>query len=377
MSEVGKVFAGDATHFAITAVRRAVADAGLYMDDVDGLLVSWGTSGGPLTLGQTLGLRDLKINTVLNSFGATSGVAIQYASMAVASGMASTIVYVHADAPLANPAARASDAYGRRRLSSRSTGFAAVTLAAGITGANHTYAIAARRHMHAYGTTEDDFGAVAVAQRRWATLSPHATMRMPISIEDHHASRWIAEPLRLLDCCLVSNGAVAVVVTSAERSRDLPRPPVYVWGWGQSHPGYTMRAGCEFGLRTGAEQSGRMAMGMAGISPRDVDLAQIYDCYTYTVLVTLEDYGFCAKGEAGEMVRSGATSPGGRLPVNTGGGQLSGYYLWGATPLSEAVMQLRGEAGDRQVARHEVALVSGNGGTLDHHSSLVLAATQC
>jgi len=375
MSEVGKVYGGDAAHFAVTAVRRAVADAGLDMSQVDGLLTSWGTSGGQGTLQQALALRDLRLNVVLNSYGATAGAAVQYAAMAVTAGVASAVVYVHADAPLTDPTVRASNVYGAGRYhSTNPTGFRAATLASGLSGANHTYAMAARRHMHHYGTTDDDLAAVAVAQREWATLSPLATMRTPITVDDHHASRWIAEPLRLLDCCLVSNGAVAVVVTTAERARDLRPAPVYVWGWGQAHPGYSMRQGCELGLRTGAVESGHAAMAMAGIGPADVDLAQLYDCYTYTVVVTLEDYGFCAKGGAGELVRSGATRPGGSLPVNTGGGQLSGYYLWGATPLSEAVMQVRGEAGERQVDRHEVAIVSGNGGTLDHHATLVLGS---
>jgi len=171
---------------------------------------------------------------------------------------------------------------------------------------------------------------------------------------------------------MVSNGGIAVVVTSVERARDLAHPAVHLWRTAQSHPGYTMARGCEFGLTTGAARSGPAAMAMAGIRPSDVDLCQLYDCYTYTALVTLEDYGFCAKGEGGAFAASGALAPGGQLPTNTGGGQLSSFYLWGMTPLSEAVIQARGEAGERQVAPHDVVLVSGNGGLLDHHATLVL-----
>src|SRR5579863_7136523 len=134
-----------------------------------------------------------------------------------------------------------------------------------------------------------------------------------------------------------------------------------------------MVRGSEFGLRTGAVQAGRAAMGMAGVGPADITMAQIYDCYTYTVLVTLEDYGFCAKGEAGQLAASGALAPGGSLPVNTGGGQLSGYYMWGFTPLSEAVIQARGDGGARQSPGGDVILVSGNGGILAHHSALILS----
>jgi acetyl-CoA acetyltransferase len=226
--------------------------------------------------------------------------------------------------------------------------------------------------MAAFGTTIDDLGAVAVAQRSWAADNDLARFREPITMEDHHASRLIADPLRLLDCCMVSNGAVAFVVTSAERAAHLRNAPVHVRGCAQSHPGYSMESGSDFGLRSGAATSGPVALERAQVSLADVDLCQLYDCYSFTVLLTLEDYGFCAKGEAGEFVAGGATSPGGRLPVNTGGGQLSSFYLWGSTPLHEAVHQVRGSAGRRQVAAHDVCLVSGNGGLLDHHGTLVL-----
>ena len=197
-------------------------------------------------------------------------------------------------------------------------------------------------------------------------------MRDPITVEDHHNSRWIAEPFRLLDCCLVSNGGVAVVVTSGERARDLQQPPAYIWGWGQGHPGYVMERGCEWGLTTGAVQSGKAAFAMAGIGPDDIDVAEIYDCFTFTVIVSLEDYGFCAKGEGGPFAASGVLGRGGSLPTNTGGGELSAYYMWGMTPVSEGVIQTRGQGGGRQVDEHDLVLVSGNGGTLDHHGSLIL-----
>jgi acetyl-CoA acetyltransferase len=194
-----------------------------------------------------------------------------------------------------------------------------------------------------------------------------------MTIEDHQASRWVAEPLHLLDCCMVSNGAVALVVTGIERARSLAQPPVHVWGVAQSHPGYRLAKGCEFGIVTGAAISGPAAMDMAGIKPADVDVCEIYDCYTYTALVTLEDYGFCEKGEGGPFAASGVLGPGGALPTNTGGGQLSSFYLWGMTPLSEAVIQARGQGGQRQVAKHDVVLASGNGGLLDHHGTIVLS----
>jgi acetyl-CoA acetyltransferase len=171
----------------------------------------------------------------------------------------------------------------------------------------------------------------------------------------------------------VSNGGVAVIVTTADRAADLAQPPVHVLGWAQAHPGLDMSRGSDFGLVSGAATSGRAAMKMAGVTAADIDVLELYDCFTYTVLITLEDYGFCAKGEGGPFVSSGALGPGGSLPVNTGGGQLSSYYLWGMTPLSEAVIQARGQGGERQVEAHDLVLVSGNGGILEHHSTLVLS----
>jgi acetyl-CoA acetyltransferase len=204
-------------------------------------------------------------------------------------------------------------------------------------------------------------------------MNERARFREPITIEDHQNSRYVAEPLHLLDCCMVSNGGIAVLVTTADRARDLAKPPVYLWGAAQTHPGYQKAHGSEFGLVTGASRSGPLAMEMAGVKPGDVNVCELYDCYTYTALVTLEDYGFCEKGEGGAFVESGVLAPGGALPTNTGGGQLSSYYLWGMTPLSEAVIQARGEAGERQVGNHDVVLVSGNGGMLDYHSTCVLS----
>jgi acetyl-CoA acetyltransferase len=198
-------------------------------------------------------------------------------------------------------------------------------------------------------------------------------MKKEMTLDDYHASRWIVEPLHLFDCCLVSNGGVAVIVTSAERARELKQPPVYLLGFGQAAPGDNQRAGSEPGIHTGAKKSGELALRMAGVELADVDVLELYDCYTYTVLVTLEDYGFCAKGDGGAFVEDGKLGPGGPLPTNTGGGQLSSYYMWGFTPLSEGVIQARGHGGERQVEKHDVVLVSGNGGVLNWHSTTILS----
>jgi acetyl-CoA acetyltransferase len=374
ITATGKVYGRTAGDFAAEAVRLAVADAGLSLSDVDGLLLSNGLSGGvDFRLQTELGLRNLRLMNQMTAAGATAITQVQYAAMSVATGIATTVVCVHADAPLKGPGTSSGDIYRGAAGRRGPRGFGAVAVASGVRGANASYALAARRHMARYGTTSEQLGAVAVAQREWAAKNERARFRDPITVEDHQASRWIAEPLHLLDCCMVSNGGVAVVVTGVDRARDLAQPPVHLWGAAQTHPGYSMAHGSKFGLVTGAAISGPAAMAMAGIGPADVDVAEIYDCYTYTAMVTLEDYGFCAKGEGGPFVASGALGPGGSLPVNTGGGQLSSFYLWGMTPLSEAVIQARGQGGERQVPRHDVVLASGNGGVLDYHGTLVLS----
>ncbi|MDA8043958.1 MAG: thiolase family protein [Actinomycetota bacterium] len=372
ITDVGRVYGRSAADFAADAVRRAVADAGMTLQDVDGMLVSSGVSGGvDVKLARRLGLQDLGILSQISQVGSTALSQVQIAALAIAGGLAETVVCVHADAPL-RQAQRSGAAYGERV--SQGAGFTALAAASGPRSPTAAYALAARRHMQRYGTTSEQFGAVAVAQRGWASMNPIAVFRDPITLEDHQASRWTVEPLHLLDCCMVSNGGVAVVVTRADRAGDLPHPPVHLWGWSQSHPGYTLGCGSNWGLTTGASLAGPAAMEMAGVGPRQIDFRQIYDCYTYTVVVTLEDYGFCAKGEGGPLAASGALGPGGDLPTNTGGGQLSGFYLWGMTPLAEAVIQARGEGGGRQVSPHDLGIVSGNGGILDHHSCLVIGS---
>jgi acetyl-CoA acetyltransferase len=371
LTEVGKVFGKTARGFAAEAVRLAVADAGLSLGDIDGLLVNARTGTDlNLTLARTLGLGNLRLLSEINAFGASAAIMIAQASKAVLSGEAEVVVCVFADDPKKQDT---GGAHAYRASSLTATGFRSAETAAGFTSVNHRYALAARRYMDHYGLTSSHLGAVAVSQRAWALDNPVAQMRAPLTLDEYHRSRWVVEPLHLLDCCLVSNGGAAVVVTTPERARDLPNTPVYVRGWGQAHPGYVLERDSDFGLVTGAAASGPAALKMAGMTVYDIDLREIYDCYTYTLLVTLEDYGFCGKGEAGELAASGALAPGGTLPTNTGGGQLSSFYLWGMTPLIEALTQLRGEGGRRQVRQHATAIVSGNGGILDHHGTLVLA----
>lgn len=371
ITEMGKVYGRTAAQFAAEAVRRAVDDAGLVLDDVDGLLTNAGiTTGVGLPLQRQLGLRNTRMLSEVQAYGSSAGAMVQYASMAVAAGMVDVVACVFADAPLQQGASIGAAYDGGADLPK---GVSALSYASGVVAATTMYALAAQRHMTAYGTTSEQLGAVAVAARQWAQQNPLAQMRKPMTLEDHQSSRLVSDPFRLFDCCLVSNGGIAVVVTSEERAATLAQPPVHVLGWAQAHPGYPMQRGSEFGLTSGAALSGPAALKMAGVTIDDVDVAEIYDCFTYTTLVSLEDYGFCEKGEGGEFVASGALAPGGSCPTNTGGGELSSYYMWGMTPLSEGVIQARGQAGERQVESHDVVLVSGNGGVLDHHSTLVLS----
>ena len=370
MTELGAVFGRTAPQLAADAVRAAVADAGLTMGEVDGLLVTSGL-GGELTpqLAGRLGLDELALVSSVGAYGASAGVMIGMCAQAIAAGTASTIVCVFADTPLMEKG-RTGDAWSAARAPLE--GVQGWQIASGGTAPNAYYALAARRHMEMYGTTTEHLGEIAVSQRLWAAGNPLARFRDPITSEDHRSSPWIADPLRRLDCCLVSNGAVAVVVTSAERARDLAAPPVHIQGHGQAHRPRRLRRDSDWGLRTAAPESWARASRMAGVTLSDIDVVELYDCYTYTVLVTLEDYGFCEKGEGGAFVEDGRLRPGGSLPCNTGGGQLSSFYMWGFTPLSEAVIQLRGDGGARQAGEPGTALVSGNGGFLEYHSTLVL-----
>jgi acetyl-CoA acetyltransferase len=373
ITKQGKVYDHSHVGFAAEAVKLALDDAGLARDDLDGLLVNPGLSWGEAAMAsfqlqQAMGLRDLRLSASMSLGGATAAAMIQHATQAIDAGLCRTVACVFSDAPLKPPAAT-----GEKKSGGSGSAYAfgrGLDAAYGQFGVNAMYAMVARRHMHLYGTTNDHLGAVAVAARAWANRNPQAQFRdAPMTLDDYHRSRWVVEPFHLFDCCLVSNGGLAVIVTAADRAGDLRRPPVYVRGMGQGHPGGDPAET----LTSGAVLAKEPALRMAGVTLADVDVVELYDCYTFTVLVCLEDYGFCKKGEGGAFVAGGRIGPGGTLPVNTGGGQLSSFYMWGMTPISEAVIQLRGDGGERQVPGAEVALVSGNGGILSTHSTLILA----
>ncbi len=246
-------------------------------------------------------------------------------------------------------------------------------------GAVAGYALAARRAMHTFHTGPETWKHIAVGQRKWANLNPAATMYdLPMTFEDYYNAKWIVEPFRLFDSCLMTDGGRAIILTSAERARDLRHPPVLIMGIGQHNPSYDVHQATHLAGPTGAKKAGEMALGMAGITLKDIDACEIYDCFTYTVEITLQDYGFFGPGEGEDWFKNGTIEPGGRMPVNTSGGQLSEGYYMGLTPLSEAAMQLMGRCGNRQLGPvtntkpPEIILCSDNGGILQTHSCTVL-----
>lgn len=237
------------------------------------------------------------------------------------------------------------------------------------------YALAASRHMHEFGTTRRDLAEIAVAARGWAQLNPNAFVRDPLTIEDVLDARRVSEPLGVRDCCLVTDGAGALIVTSAERAATLRAKPVYVLGTGESSQHASISSMPDL-TRTAAIESGRQAYSMAGLGPADIDVFEIYDAFTITTLLFLEDLGVCPKGEGGRFVQSGALAPGGRLAVNTNGGGLSYCHpgMYGIFVVIEAVRQLRGTCGARQVPGCETAIAHGNGGTLSAQSTVILGS---
>ncbi len=228
-----------------------------------------------------------------------------------------------------------------------------------------SYSLAAARHMHQYGTTRTHLAEVAVAARKWAQLNPEAFSRDPLSIEDVLKARMVSDPLSVRDACLVTDGGGAYVLVRADRAKNLKKKPVYMLGCGSAHWHRQISSMPDLTV-TAASESGPRAFEMAGLKPSDVDVLELYDAFTINTILFLEDLGFCKKGEGGAFVSGGRIAPGGSLPVNTNGGGLSCVHpgMYGMFLIVEAVRQLRGEAGDRQVKNPEVALAHGNGGVL-------------
>ena len=350
------------------SAHAAVADAGLKMSDIDGLCTaSVGSTMWPMPVVEYLGLRPTFIDGTM--VGGSSFIAHLLPAMhALNSGQCNAVLVCYGSTQRTATFGRREIAQARRWMDPQpyETPYEPFNPPS-------AYALATSRHMHQYGTTRRDLAEVAVAARRWAQLNPEAFMREPLSIDDVLAARMVSDPLSVRDCCLVTDGGGAYVMVRADRAKDLPRPPVYVLGNGTAVWNRQISAMHDLTV-TAATQSGREAYAMAGLSAKDMDVVQLYDAFTINTLLFLEDLGFCKKGEAGAFVRDGAIAPGGRLPVNTNGGGLSCVHpgMYGIFALIEAVRQLRGECGARQVAGAQTAIAHGNGGTLSSQSTAVL-----
>ena len=366
----GRIPGRSAMSFHVEAAKNAIADAGLRRDEVDGLIcASWPPSSAvglaPTDIAQRLGLR-IRFGSEATSFGVLGGDAAHLAAWAVVHGMADYVVCTYGE----NPHYAAFNPYRQTLGDGQLEGDEA---AFGYFGAPSAYALAARRGMHEFGTGPETWGEIAVAIRKWANLNPRAVMcKKTLTLDDYMNSRFVVEPLRLYDICQVTDSGRAFLVTTAERARDCKRPPVYIMGMGQDHPGVGIGQAKYLAGSTGAKKSGKQAFKMAEITLKDIDACEIYDCFTYTVEVTLMDYGFFEPGEGKDFLKAGRLGPGGDFPINTSGGLLSEVYQQGFTPLTEAVVQLRGEAGDRQLDDPKIILVSGNGGTLSSHATTIL-----
>jgi acetyl-CoA acetyltransferase len=353
---------------AAEASGLALADAGIPRSEIDGLLVGSSQGVRPDRLGVDFahqgGFSDLRLLEHVEIKGATTVAMIQRARHAITTGEASTVLCVFADAPLV--AGRgAGSTYAQ---SGGNTGVRGLERASGLLGSVPTYALLAQRWLHVTGTDAQALRTVATTARGWARGNPAAVNREPLDDAGYDASPMIAEPLRLLDCARPVNGAVAVVLTG-EPSIGSSR--LRVRGTGRDHPVRRRRAGTESWFGGGARAVDD-ALAQAGMTRSDLDVAELYDPFSIVTLILLDEYGLTGDVPVGAFVRDGHTGPGGSLPTNTGGGQLSGFYLQGMTPLAEAVVQLRGDGGDRQVPDAAVALVGGIGGRVDHHAALVL-----
>jgi acetyl-CoA acetyltransferase len=350
---------------ATEAVRAALDDAGLRPSDVDGLVTFTMDNNTEIAVARELGILSLKFFSRIQYGGGAAAATVQQAAMAVATGVADVVVCY-----------RAFNERSGQRFGQVSTALAAAPTSSGV-DASWSYphglstpaadvAMIARRYMHVYGATSEDFGRVAVADRKHAANNPNAFFYgKPITLEEHQASRWIAEPLHLLDCCQESDGGVAIVVTSVQRARDLRQKPVVIRGAAQGSGAdqYVMTSYYRDAL-TGLPEMGLVGdqlWSQSGIAPEDVQVAILYDHFTPFVLIQLEELGFCPRGEARHFIDAGAIEVGGLLPINTHGGQLGEAYIHGMNGIAEGVRQVRGSSVNQVDDVEHVLVTAGTG----------------
>jgi len=333
------------------AVERALNAVGLERDAIDGYIHCWGEREDLRYLGLSPNL-----NWSLSCGGATPTAAILGAIGAIETGQAEMVACVYGIAPTSGYIPGLRDL---KSIGSYSYGYPSLY---GMVGAASAHALHARRHMHLFGTTSKQMGAVAVQQRAYAAVRPKTLgYGKPITIEDHQASPLIVDPFRRLDCCRDTDGGVAVLICRADRARALTPQPIYILGAGMGQNVVNWHNGTIYQHHDNIAPAKARAFAQAGITIADIDVAELYDPFTISVIMQLEAYGFAAEGQGGPFVAEGGTGPDGVIPTNTGGGQLSGFYATGFTPIIEAIVQLRGEAGAGQMKKADIALCSGHG----------------
>ncbi|CAB4725315.1 unannotated protein [freshwater metagenome] len=369
LSDLGRV--DDKTELQLhqQAIRRAVADAGLTRDDIDGLCSTGTGVLSPIEVAEYVGLsqrlRHVESSTV---GGSTWEFMSRHAASAIALGLVDVVVLSYASttrADLKRGVRTSNLSFGARDNQQFDAPFGHTLVS--------KYAMAAQRHMAQYGTTIEQLAEVAVSARANAADNPEAYYRDPITIDDVLSSRPIADPLTKLQCCIRSDGGGAVVLAAEDRARDLAKAPVWILGTGEAVSHVTMSEWPDF-TESPCVRSGRDAFAQAGVTPADIDVCQLYDSFTITVLLTLEGLGFCPPGEAGRFVEGGTLRIGGGLPTNTDGGGLSACHpgMRGMFLIVEAVRQLRGESAARQVADARLACVNGTGGWMSSASTMIL-----
>ncbi|HEX4979229.1 MAG TPA: acetyl-CoA acetyltransferase [Acidimicrobiales bacterium] len=361
----------------IEMIRTALDDAGLSISDVDAIFSCTGMMAS-MELAEYLRIQPRYTDTTMTG-GSSFEVHVEHATAALALGLCDVAVIVYAQTPRSSKGGMGGMAGAMAMMGGGDAPMLEWDLPYGFGTPASSYSLAATRHMAQFGTTSEQLAEIAVSTRKWAAFNPNARYQDPITVDDVLASPMIAAPLHKLDCCLVTDGAGAIVLTRADRAKDLKKPPVYVLGTGTSHthamsisqmPDLTVTAGAV---------SGPKAFAMAGLSPSDVDVVETYDSFTITVMLALEDLGFCKKGEGGDFVSGGRLAPGGELPTNTNGGGLSYTHpgMYGMFVLVEATRQLRGEGGEgRQVPDAKVAVAHGCGGVLSSTSTVVLGTEE-
>jgi acetyl-CoA acetyltransferase len=364
-SDLGQVADGmSPMDLCAQGIVRALADCGLTMKDVDGLFCAMTQQRMSIvSLIEYLGIQPKFIGSSMTG-GSSFEFHVAQAAAAIEAGLCNVAVIAYGSTQRSVGRKQAS----QREVNPYETPFKPFL-------PTSAYALAASRHMHEFGTTREHLAEVAVAARKWAQLNPAAWEKKPLTIEDVLKARMISHPLSVRDCCLVTDGGGAIIMTSAERAKTLKKPPAYVLGCGHGTTHMNISSMPDLTV-TGAKQAGEAAYKMAKLSAKEIDVVELYDAFTINTILFLEDLGFCRKGEGGPFVSGGNIAPGGKVPVNTNGGGLSYCHpgMYGLLILIEGVRQVRGECGARQVAKHDAAMVHGNGGVLSAQASVILGS---